>query len=510
MRGHTALGLLVALGFPAHAGAQIPLTPTGGRTTTATVTATDSVPFPVTYTAPAIAGSSVLVTYDAGAGTLAFDALDLRLAEATVCSGVHACRCYRNQQFRLPAGSRPVAPVAADGRFALAHPAVFQNDSGSAYPTCTAAPGPPVDVTWQASGTVVVDPARGTTRLAEMRVAVDGTGDIDAAALVLDLSSGLQVYEPFRQFQQVGAPLVITGAEITPGTVARVFINTAQGPRDVTPNGLPPTSTTPVRWEGALPWPWPVAPPHDYDMGVGFLSVHLVRTDRGYDRSNDVTRVLTGNAAFGVPGLRGLDTLVSPTSWDPHVAIPNVERVYPPGGLTYAGGILPHPTATVVNVFGANGNCAPAGGVIPTNLGADWLAFVVPADCPVGPGAFQLVDTTTGRASNIVSAPLGEPVDVSSVAISGTGVAVTGTGFNRTTVVNLFARDAAGALVNFGGSDAAGHPRIAVAVIDSHTLAFDLPVGTRSGACFVEALNPPFIEFTSSQSRPPGGECAIP
>jgi hypothetical protein len=504
-----ACAVLAGLALPGDANAQAVLTP-GGQPNSATVTATADVPFPVTYTAPVLPESSMTVTHDAGAGTLAIDALDLRLAEAIACYGIRACRCYRNQQFRLPAGLRPVATVGTDGRFELTHPVVFENDSGRYLYGCYADPQPAVEATWHAAGALSLDPGTGRLRLSDLRVTVDGTGDIEAAGLELDFASGFQLYEPWPRFQPIGAPLVLTGAEISPGSVAKVFLNTASGPVDVTPHGVVPTATTSRRWEGVLPWPWPLPAPGNHDMGVGFISVHLVRTDMGFDQSRAVTFVLAGNTAHGVPGLRGLDAALSPTSWDPNVAIPNVERVYAPGSTTYAGGTLPHREATVVNVFGADGNCAPAGGVVPTAVGYDWLEFQVPAGCPVGPGAFQLVDTATGRSSNVVSAPLGEPIDISDVAISSTGVTVTGSGFNRLTVVNLFARDGAGTLVNFGGYDAAGWPRIPVTVVDSHTLTFDLPVEVRSGACFVEALNPPFVDFSSSRSRLPGGECTIP
>ena len=510
MRNSASPGALLALSLAVSAGAQTPLTPTDGQPNTAAVRATAS-GFDWFYSAPVLGASSIIVNYDVGAGTLAFEAMDIRLALGSCCVGVHFCRCYRNQQFHLPRVSRPVAAVDPDGQFALTHSAVYEGESGALFTAlCGAGPRPPVDISWQASGTVRFDPATGTLHLVDLLVTVDGTGDIDAATLVLNFSSGFQAYEPFRWFQEVGGPLVITGAGFTPGTVAKVFISTPEGPRDVVPEGVRPTAVAPLRWEGRLPWPWPLPAPYDYDMGLGFVSVHLVRTDRGYDRSNDVPAVLAGSWDNGVVGLTGLDIPLSATSWDPYVAIPNVEKVYAPGTLLYAGGEFPNPTATVINVFGADGNCAPPGGVAPGAVGATWLSFVVPAGCPVGPGAFQAVDTVTGRASTIVSAPLGEPVDVSTVTVSGTGVTVSGTGFSPLTAVNFFARDGAGSVTNFGGYDPAGRPRLVVTVPDAHTLTFELPVGVTSGPCFVEALNPPFINYTSSRSRPPGGECTIP
>lgn len=514
MRHVLSPGLVVAafVVTATDARAQTPVTPEPGQPNTASV-ATVASGFDWNYTAPVLGGSSVTVTYDPAAGTLAFDAIDVRLGPASMCVGVHFCRCFYEQRLHLLPGARPLADVSADGRFTLAHPAVYEGRVGG-YP-CLTWPHAPVEVTWQATGTVFLDVASGRLRLSAMEVAVDGVGEpavwyVDTAALTLNFVSGFSAYVPSRRLQEVGAPLVVTGGEFTPGTVAKVFVSTPEGPRDVIPEGLRPTAVTPLRWEGQLPWPWPVPPPGDSDQAFGYVSVHLVRTDRGYDRSNEIPALLAGSLDRGVVGLTGLDVAPSATSWDPLVAVPNVEKVYAPGASLYAGGTFPNPAATVINVFGAGGNCAPPGGVRPAAVGATWLAFEVPADCPVGPGAFQAVDTVTGLASGIVSAPIGEPIDVSAVTIGGTAVTVTGTGFNERTVLNFFARDAGGAIANFGGFDEAGRQRLPVTVVDAHALSFELPPTAASGACFVEALNPPFIDYTSSRTRPPGGDCTIP
>jgi hypothetical protein len=148
---------------------------------------------------------------------------------------------------------------------------------------------------------------------------------------------------------------------------------------------------------------------------------------------------------------------------------------------------------------------------VPDSRGGTFIEFTVPTTCPTGPGAFQVVNRNNHRASNIVHAPLGAAIDIDTVSVQGRTVAVTGAGFSPLTVVNVFATQIGTAtVVNFGGLLPSGQPRIALTSVTPASLAFELPAEAAAGPAFVEALNPPFIPFTNSGSRPPGGSFTIP
>jgi hypothetical protein len=59
-------------------------------------------------------------------------------------------------------------------------------------------------------------------------------------------------------------------------------------------------------------------------------------------------------------------------------------------------------------------------------------------------------------------------------------------------------------VANLGGFAANGSPRIPLTFVNANEFRFKVPAGAVSGAAFVEALNPPFIPFTSTGTDPDG------
>jgi hypothetical protein len=110
---------------------------------------------------------------------------------------------------------------------------------------------------------------------------------------------------------------------------------------------------------------------------------------------------------------------------------------------------------------------------------------------------------TGNVASNAVAVVIDERVSIDFVDQAGSTVTVRGTGFSPLSVINLFNTQGT-AVVNLGGLDADAMPRIPLTVDSSEELHFAVPAAAESGASFVEALNPPFIPFTSSGDDPDG------
>ena len=99
--------------------------------------------------------------------------------------------------------------------------------------------------------------------------------------------------------------------------------------------------------------------------------------------------------------------------------------------------------------------------------------------------------------------PLGARINVTKVTQSGATITVEGTGFSTLTVINLF-NTQAGKTVNLGGLNHAGAAKIALTLIGSTRFTFTLPAGAVAGPAFIQALNPPFLPFTSSGNDPCG------
>jgi hypothetical protein len=124
----------------------------------------------------------------------------------------------------------------------------------------------------------------------------------------------------------------------------------------------------------------------------------------------------------------------------------------------------------------------------------------------IGPGSFRVsnagADGLYSKQSASVSAPIGAAITVSKVTQSADTITVIGTGFATSTVVNFF-NNPAGKVMNLGGLTAGGKPRIALSVINSTRFTFSLPPKAQAGPSYVQAINPPFVSFSSSSG--PGG-----
>jgi hypothetical protein len=197
------------------------------------------------------------------------------------------------------------------------------------------------------------------------------------------------------------------------------------------------------------------------------------------------------------------------TSADPAFATNNVETVVAQGSVVKLGGNGFDATDGVaVDLF-----CACAGGKVgpfflnpgSAALSKTLISFTLPVSGanapPTGPGSFVVInkgsDGKFSRSSNAVSAPIGNRIAVSSVSQAGTTITVSGMGFSSLTVINFF--NAQGAkVVNLGGIGVGGAPKIPLALVNQNKFTFSKPAGAAPGTSYVQALNPPFVPFTSS------------
>jgi hypothetical protein len=105
--------------------------------------------------------------------------------------------------------------------------------------------------------------------------------------------------------------------------------------------------------------------------------------------------------------------------------------------------------------------------------------------------------------SAAVSVPIGARIIVNSVTQSGNTLTVNGAGFSTATVINFFAKTSTG-VANLGGFGPTGTQKIPLTMINSSRFMFTKPVAALPGEAFVQALNPPFVPFTSSGTDPCG------
>ncbi len=139
------------------------------------------------------------------------------------------------------------------------------------------------------------------------------------------------------------------------------------------------------------------------------------------------------------------------------------------------------------------------------------LSFTVPASGPnaplTGPGSFVVSnaggDGTYSMKSNAVSVPIGQEITVVSVSQAGGTITVNGTGFSTLTVINFFNKQGV-IVVNLGGLKPGGAPKIPLTFVNQSKFTFATPGGAMAGAAYVQALNPPFVPFTSSGNAPGG------
>ena len=87
---------------------------------------------------------------------------------------------------------------------------------------------------------------------------------------------------------------------------------------------------------------------------------------------------------------------------------------------------------------------------------------------------------------------------------NGDTLTVIGTGFAAQTVINFFNLKS-GHVVNLGGLKPDGSSRIALTLVNSHQFTCAVPTGAIPGPAYIQAINPPFVPFTSSGNAPGGG-----
>ncbi len=301
----------------------------------------------------------------------------------------------------------------------------------------------------------------------------------------------------------IGDNFVIGGSGFTPGSVANFFVATSNGAENFGP--LIPNSDLPDSLAVFLPL--------SVTQGEGVASVVVVNTDQAHIQSNTALALLQGEPASGLPSLTAINGIgLSPTSTDPGIALANVETVVVPGAtVTLTGSGF-----DTVNGIGVDLFCDCAGGkigpfvIFGSNLTPNSVTFTLPSgpNAPaIGPGAFRITNLGNFFASAAVSVPIGEQIAISSVTQSGPTVTVEGQGFSGLTVLNLFNLQS-GTVVNLGGLRSDGSPKIPLNLLSDHRLQFNVPAGVVAGPAYVQALNPPFIPFTSSGNSP-GGAFAV-
>jgi len=257
--------------------------------------------------------------------------------------------------------------------------------------------------------------------------------------------------------------------------------------------------------------------PASTPLGQGFVAVQVVDVDRGFLRSNLAFALLEGDPAAGIPSITSIDSVgLAATSSNPGFATDNVETVVKQGTKALVGGTgfdIVHGVA--VDIF-----CACPGGKVgpfflnPGNPGLTpgAISFSVPApgtlNSPAtGPGSFVVsnkgIAGNYAAKSNAVSVPIGAPISVLSVTQAGCMIKVNGTGFSKLTVINFFNLQGA-VVVNLGGLGPGGAPKIPLTLVDDRRFAFSEPAGAVAGKAYEQALNPPFVPFTSSGTGPGG------
>jgi hypothetical protein len=243
----------------------------------------------------------------------------------------------------------------------------------------------------------------------------------------------------------------------------------------------------------------------------------VINTDKGFKVSNLASALLQGSPAKGIPTIKTINGIgLAATSSDPNFATNNVEVAVPQGSLVTLGGIaFDTVNGVAIDVF-----CACPGGKVGPfflnhgnpGLTSTLLRFTLPAkglpnSPPTGPGSFVVSNAGAAKTftakSNAVSAGLGARISVSTVSQLGSTLAVTGTGFSTLTVINFFNLQGTSA-PNLGGLKPGGAPKIPLTIVNDTRFTFMVPAGAVAGPAYVQALNPPFVPFSSSGTDPGG------
>lgn len=301
----------------------------------------------------------------------------------------------------------------------------------------------------------------------------------------------------------VGGTFVIKGKGFTPGSVANFFVAMSFGVKNFGP--IPPT----LRTATALTIDVPATTP----LGQGFVGVEVVNKDQG-TKSGMAFAALQGAPGSGIPNITKING-VPLQPFNPAIHTNNVDTIVPQGAVVTIGGTgFDTVNGAAVDLF-----CACPGGKVgpfvlapgDPNLSATQIRVFLPATGPnspaTGPGDFELSNAGAAKTfttkSNAVSVPIGAQISVKSVVQVGTKITVHGTGFSILTVINFFNKQ--GAIVkNLGGFNLGGTPKIPLNFINDTTFTFTKPAGSLPGPAYVQALNPPFVPFTTSND-PAGG-----
>ncbi len=299
----------------------------------------------------------------------------------------------------------------------------------------------------------------------------------------------------------IGDVFTIGGSGFTSGSVINFFVATAAGALDFGP--FDPGSSVP---ESLL-----VFVPTSVIQGEGVVAVQVINTDEGHIASNVMLTFLQGDPAFGFPNLTAINGVgLSPHSVDPGIAVANVTTVVHPGSaVTLSGSGFDVSNGVAIDLF-----CdCPGGKIGPFYLGrgnpglsASSLNFNLPSGSlgpGTGPGAFRVTNLGNFLASAAVSVPIGAQIAISRVTQSGSTITVNGAGFCDLTVINLFNLQGS-TVVDLGGLNSDGSARIPLTVLNNSEFTFTLPAGSVAGPAYIQALNPPFIPFTSSGNTPAG------
>ncbi len=311
---------------------------------------------------------------------------------------------------------------------------------------------------------------------------------------------GTPIIDSIPQVIQAGGSFTINGMNFTSGSEVNFFVATATGPINAGP--LIPATTSATQLT--------VKVPDTTTLGQGFVDLQVVNTDKGFLDSNLAPALLQGLAAAGIPSLTSVNGAgLAATSSDPDFATNNVETVVAQGSVVKLGGSgFDVTNGVAVDLF-----CACPGGKVgpfflnPGNAGLSptLVSFTLPASGPsaplTGPGSFVVSnagsDGKFSKKSNAVSVPIGMEITVASVTEAGGIITVNGTGFSTLTVINLFNQQGTG-VENLGGLKPGGAPQIPLTFVNQNQFTFARPAAAMAGAAYVQALNPPFVPFTSS------------
>ena len=286
----------------------------------------------------------------------------------------------------------------------------------------------------------------------------------------------------------IGAQNTVTGSGFSAGSVVVMFVAIGSGAETYGP--FAPTTRSPTTLTFLVPASVPV--------GNGFCAVLVVNTDDGFIASNAQAQLLYAAAGAGFPTITALNG-VALTPPDLSVPLANVSTVVAQNStLTVEGTGFSSP---VVVLYSSNPTAAalePLAGGSSTQV-----QVVVPAGIPTGPGALQVLNRPSFTGSGVVSAPIGERIRIDTVTQLETTITVKGAGFSVLTVISFYNAQPGG-VVNLGGLVNGTQSLIPFTLVSPQELTFQVPAGAISGPSYIQALNPPFLAFTSTGNSPNG------